>query len=187
MCQNSSSQAARKIVREVASKPGQLNDEVLGKPGDVSCPSTFMALNTCQFFARTMKDAKARGAIINISSAVGIMAIPNRLGYVGSKFVVGITRAISLEPAPLGIRVNGVAPGVIRTGLTESMFQDPKDERRIRAAHPIGCEGTPEEGAAAIAFLLSEDASFITGVILPVDGGYTTGVPAAPDARAAVT
>ena len=106
------------------------------------------------------------------------MGVPNRLGYVASKFgVSGITRTMAVELAPLGVRVNAIAPGMIRTPMTAPMFEDAENARRIRASHPIGREGEPEEIAGPAAFLLSEDASFITGAVIPIDGGQTACIP----------
>jgi len=135
-------------------------------------------LNVCQAFVQSVAQTGNACAIVNVTSAAGIRGVPNRLSYVASKFgVVGITQAMALDLAPLDVRVNAVAPGMIRTPMTAPMFEDPADVEKIRAAHPIGRAGEPHEIAAAIAFLLSEDASFITGAILPVDGGHTVGVP----------
>lgn len=134
--------------------------------------------NMCQFFARTLRGQGTPGAIVNVSSGAGIMGVPNRLAYVASKFgVSGITRTMSAELGPLSIRVNCIAPGMIRTPMTEPMFRDPANVQQIRNAHPIGREGQPEEVAGAIVFMLSDDASFITGAILPVDGGSTACIP----------
>ena len=148
--------------------------EVWKKVLAVNLEGTF---NMCQAFARAVRDAKTPAAIVNMSSAAGIRGVPNRLPYSASKYgVVGITQTMALELGPLGIRVNAVVPGMIRTPMTASMFVDPENAERIRAAHPLGREGLPEEIASVIAFLLSDDASFVTGVALPIDGGKSAGI-----------
>ncbi|MET3934670.1 SDR family oxidoreductase [Arthrobacter sp. OAP107] len=131
-------------------------------------------INMCQAFVCAVKDDTGPRAIVNISSGAGLLGVPNRLSYVASKFgISGITKSMSPELGPLGIRVNAVAPGMTRTPLIEYMMEDPAAVARINAKHPIGRIGDPEEIAAVIVFLLTDDASFMTGSVVSVDGGQT--------------
>ena len=139
----------------------------------VNLDGTFYASKS---FARIAARTGSKASIVNIASVAGLLGLPQRPAYVSSKHaIVGLTREMALEFGPIGIRVNAVAPGVIRTPMTEMHFQDAAKSERIRLAHALGREGRPEEIAGAVAFLCSEDASFITGAILPVDGGYSAG------------
>jgi meso-butanediol dehydrogenase/(S,S)-butanediol dehydrogenase/diacetyl reductase len=129
-----------------------------------------------QAFARRLVAAGRGGSIVNLASTLGLMAAPNRAAYVASKHgVVGLTKQMAMEFGPQGIRVNAVAPGVVRTPLTERYFQDPEMAETIRGIHAVGRWAEPAEIATAILFLADRQNGFITGSILPVDGGWTTG------------
>ena len=129
---------------------------------------------TCQAFVQAVKDDKTPRAIVNLSSGAGVLGVPNRLAYVASKFAVGgITRAMAPELGPFGIRVNAVAAGITRTPLMAFLYDDPEAVKRMEASNPLGRGAEPEEIAAAITFLLSDDASFMTGAVMSVDGGQT--------------
>jgi len=129
-----------------------------------------------QSFARVAQAAGRPAAIVNLASTSSILATLNRTAYVSSKHgVSGLTKQLAMELGKFGIRVNAVAPGVVRTPMTEKYFGAPETMQRIAIAYPLGRPGLPEEVAAAILFLSSDEASFITGVTLPVDGGYSAG------------
>lgn len=122
--------------------------------------------------------AHGGGAIVNVASMAGLLGIRNLAAYVSSKHgVVGLTRAAALELATQGIRVNVVCPTVIRgTAMIEALFtHQPQMARALEATHPMGRAGRAEEVAAAILWLLSEEAAFVTGHAMPVDGGTFAG------------
>jgi NAD(P)-dependent dehydrogenase (short-subunit alcohol dehydrogenase family) len=109
------------------------------------------------------------GAIVNTSSVAGLIAVPNLIAYTASKHaVVGMTKATALEYAKMGIRVNAVCPGLIRTPMIE------EGAKEVIAAYtamePIGRLGRPEEIAAAVIWLCSDEASYVTGLPMAVDG-----------------
>jgi NAD(P)-dependent dehydrogenase (short-subunit alcohol dehydrogenase family) len=114
------------------------------------------------------------GSIINISSTYGHEAAPGASLYVGSKHAVeGITKSVALEVAKSGVRVNAVAPGPTDTSMLSRFTGTPENRAAIVAEVPMGRLGLSEELANAIVFIASDEASFITGHILNVDGGHT--------------
>jgi NAD(P)-dependent dehydrogenase (short-subunit alcohol dehydrogenase family) len=115
------------------------------------------------------------GAIVNCSSLGGLVGLPGRAAYHASKHgVIGLTRSAALEYAPRGIRINAVCPGTIETPMvTEMIARGELDVPEAMKNQPIGRLGRPDEIAAAVLWLCSPAASFIIGVALPVDGGYT--------------
>jgi NAD(P)-dependent dehydrogenase (short-subunit alcohol dehydrogenase family) len=116
------------------------------------------------------------GAIVNTASVYGLVGAENRMAYVVSKHgVVGLTRAAATEYASSNVRINAICPGHIRTPLFERAleWEGQQYQRELIARYPIGRLGTPEEVAEAAIWLLSDAASFVTGLIMAVDGGYT--------------
>ena len=120
--------------------------------------------------------ATGGGAIVNTSSAMGAVAVGNASEYVASKHgVLGLTRAAAVDYGSQGIRVNAVLPGVIKTPMFERFAADPAMApflEEIRARHPIGRVGNPEEIGNVVTWLLSDMASFVTGAAISADGGY---------------
>ena len=130
---------------------------------------------TCKYAIEAMLSTGG-GSIVCLSSISGVEGQKRQATYGPAKFVAsGITKHLAIEWADRGIRVNAVAPGTIRTERVMRLPEEPGGVEYLAAIekmHPMGRIGEPSEVTAAILFLTSDDASFITGVILPVDGGY---------------
>ena len=125
--------------------------------------------HTCRAAARGMMRRRS-GAIVNLTSVVGIHGNPGQTNYAASKAgIIGFTKSLARELASRGVRANAVAPGYIQTALTDVL---PGEVRQaILGNTPLGRLGTPEDVAGAVRFLCSDEASFVTGEVLLVDGG----------------
>lgn len=117
---------------------------------------------------------KGKGVIVNCSSVAGLVGFQGLPAYVASKHgVIGLTKTAALECATLGIRVNAVCPGVIQTPMIDRITGKKKEaEEQFASLEPIGRFGQPEEIANAVVWLCSDEASFVTGISMPVDGGF---------------
>lgn len=115
------------------------------------------------------------GSVVNISSGAGLIGTPGYIGYSASKSAeLGLTRCAAMDYAKSHIRVNAVCPALVNTPLVAKIVdENPKYHDMLMAAHPIGRIAEPEEIADAVIWLSSSKASFVTGIALPVDGGYT--------------
>ena len=179
------------VVKKIWDKNGQIDILVnnagmhLKKPMDEVTDDDFQKViltNETAMFSLTrevtrLMQQQLSGVVLNISSMASQYGLPDVIAYTASKSAVeGMTRAMAVELARYGIRVNCIAPGFIKTNMsTLALEKDPERKKKVLARTPLGRLGKPEEVADAALFLVSETASFITGVVLPVDGGNVIG------------
>jgi len=132
------------------------------------------ATGTMQMVRAFLADLRTtKGRIINIASIMSVSAGPNLSAYAASKGAVAqLTRALAYDLARDGIRVNAIAPGVIATPMTVATRENPESIGRFMAHTPMGRPGQPEELVGPVLFLASHGSSYVTGALLPVDGGY---------------
>ncbi len=143
----------------------QIEDEQWQRVIDVNLSATFRATREA---LKPMLRARY-GRIVNVASVVGLHANAGQANYAASKAgVIGFTKTVAVEVARRGVTVNAVAPGLIETALTEEIVGG-----ELEKAIPARRVGTPEEAAACIRFLASEEASYVTGTTLTVDGGLS--------------
>jgi meso-butanediol dehydrogenase / (S,S)-butanediol dehydrogenase / diacetyl reductase len=143
---------------------------------DVNVLGTFQA---CQALGPLLR--ANGGAVVNVASQAALVSLPSQAAYSASKgAVAALTRSLAIDWAEHGVRVNAVAPGFTITPMTEAFFENQTFVQAATKRIPLGRLLRAEEIAAAIVFLASPLASAVTGVVLPVDGGWTAGEPALP-------
>jgi NAD(P)-dependent dehydrogenase (short-subunit alcohol dehydrogenase family) len=180
---------AADLAQAAGTLTGWINNAAVFRDASIHSVPTHMILDLigmnlnpaivgCATAIRRFLAARTHGAIVNVSSHQARQAVPGCTPYVTAKAAIeGLTRALAVEYGPHGIRVNAVAPGSVVTERYKEFLskQEPevaaRIEQEVRQLHPIGRIGYPQEIAAAIVHLLSNDASFINGATVPVDGG----------------
>ena len=143
---------------------------------------SIITTNLCSVFAMSREVVKemlkkGNGSIINISSMAAQYGLPRVIAYSASKTAIdGMTRAMAVELSPKGIRINAIAPGFIETDMTaKALNSDPERKQKVFARTPMGYMGKPADIGEAALFLASDASKYITGVVLPVDGGNSIG------------
>ncbi len=157
-----------------ANKPEPIEDvtsETLDWLMSLNIKTTYLA---SQAVVKGLKKYNRKGSIINITSQMGHIGSPNRTVYCMTKHAVeGLTKALAVECAPDGIRVNSVAPTFIKTPMTEPMLADPDFKSFVMDKIPMGQIGEPDDVANAVVYLASDLSKLVTGTSLKVDGGWT--------------
>lgn len=134
----------------------------------------FGVFHGAQLSAKLMKEMGVKGSIINMSSILGSVGMEQAISYCSSKGgVVQLTRAAALDLAPYGIRVNAIAPGFIKTKMTEEPLKDKALNKVALKSTPLGYIGSVSDIATAALYLASDESLYVTGTILHVDGGWT--------------
>jgi 2-keto-3-deoxy-L-fuconate dehydrogenase len=182
--------AAARIARDHGALDVLVNNAGIGHVGTISTTTTadldrLYAVNVRGVFGVTkafLPDmlARRRGAIVNLASIGGIVGIRDRLAYCTTKFaVVGLTKSMALDHAAAGVRVNCICPGRVETPFVKARLQEYPDPeaayREMASTQALGRMATAEEIAAAVLYLASDEAAFITGSALIIDGGWSAG------------
>jgi len=124
--------------------------------------------------AKAMKEQGIKGSIINMSSILGTVGLAGAICYCAAKGgVVQITHAAALDLAPHGIRINAIAPGFIKTGMTKDVLANEAFNEMVKAGTPLGYVGEPNDIANAALYLGSDESAYVTGDVIYVDGGWT--------------
>jgi NAD(P)-dependent dehydrogenase (short-subunit alcohol dehydrogenase family) len=179
------------LIKDIIEKFGQI--DILVNNAGINMKKDFtevtdeefqqvITTNLCSVFAMSREVVKemlkrGSGSIINISSMAAQYGLPRVIAYSASKTAIdGMTRAMAVELSPKGIRINAIAPGFIETDMTaKALNADAERKQKVFARTPMGYMGKPDDIGEAALFLASDAAKYITGVVLPVDGGNSIG------------
>ena len=159
------------IADPVGSSAAELSEEAWNKVIGINLTGVWL----CVKYEIQQMLKQGKGAIVNTASVAGLVGFQGLPAYVASKHgVIGLTQTAALEYAKLGIRVNAVCPGVIKTSMVDRITGKVKEvEKQFENMEPIGRMGQPEEVAAVATWLCSDNASFVTGNAMTIDGGWT--------------